>query len=96
MKVETINIYPILFTTEKKLDIRDMPGATWRDVVAAVLTEKKEAVSLEEIYKEVELYKKAQKNQWWKEKVRQTLQYHPDHFFHAGRGLWGLRQRHAV
>lgn len=38
-----------------------MPGATWRDVVAAVLTEKKEAVSLEEIYKEVELYKKAQK-----------------------------------
>lgn len=89
-------IYPILFTTEKKLDIRDMPGATWRDVVAAVLTEKKEAVSLEEIYKEVELYKKAQKNQWWKEKVRQTLQYHPDHFFHAGRGLWGLRQRRAV
>ena len=48
-------IYPILFTTEKKLDIRDMPGATWRDVVAAVLTEKKEAVSLEEIYKEVDI-----------------------------------------
>lgn len=73
-----------------------MPGATWRDVVAAVLTGEKGGCILRRNLQGGGAIQKAQKNQWWKEKVRQTLQYHPDHFFHAGRGLWGLRQRRAV
>ena len=84
-------IYPILFSQKKALDIRDMPGATWRDIVAAVLEGKREPLPLEAIYKEIEPYKKAKKNHWWKEKVRQTLQLHPDNFHHAGRGLWSLK-----
>ena len=68
-----------------------MPGATWRDIVAAVLEGKREPMPLEAIYKEIEPYKKAKKSHWWKEKVRQTLQLHPDNFHHAGRGLWSLK-----
>ena len=33
---------PILMTQSSTVDIRDMPGATWRDVVAAVLEQCKE------------------------------------------------------
>ena len=85
-------LYPILVTQRKNIDIRDMPGATWRDVVAAVLEQSKEPVTLTFLYEQIEPHKKAQTNQWWKEKVRQTLQINPSHFSHDGRGLWSLRK----
>lgn len=44
------------------------------------------------IYEQIEPHKKAQSNQWWKEKVRQTLQCNPEHFDHVGRGLWCIRR----
>ena len=74
------------------LGIRDMPGATWRDVVAAVLEECNKAVSLAYLYEQIEPHKKARANQWWKEKIRQTLQGNPEHFDHVGRGLWCIRK----
>ena len=37
-------LIPILMTQSSTVDIRDMPGATWRDVVAAVLEQCKEPV----------------------------------------------------
>jgi hypothetical protein len=85
-------LYPILMTQNKEIDIRDMPGATWRDVVAAVLECSKEAVPLTYIYEQVEPHSKAKKNQWWREKVRQTLQSYPDHFLHTERGMWALKR----
>lgn len=82
---------PVLMCTQKTMDIRDMPGATWRDVVAAVLEDCDGAVSLTYLYEQIEPHKKAQANKWWKEKIRQTLQCNPEHFNHDGRGLWSLR-----
>lgn len=83
---------PVLMCSQKTMDIRDMPGATWRDVVAAVLEECNKAVSLAYLYEQIEPHKKARANQWWKEKIRQTLQCNPEHFDHVGRGLWCIRK----
>ena len=83
---------PVLMCSQKTMDIRDMPGATWRDVVAAVLEECNKAVSLAYLYEQIEPNKKARANQWWKEKIRQTLQCNPEHFDHVGRGLWCIRK----
>ena len=83
---------PVLMCSQKTMDIRDMPGATWRDVVAAVLEECNKAVSLACLYEQIEPHKKARANQWWKEKIRQTLQCNPEHFDHVGRGLWCIRK----
>ena len=86
-------ICPVLISEKKQVDIRDIPGATWRDVVAAVLEQCKEPVTLTFLYEQIEPHKKAQANKWWKEKIRQTLQYHPEHFQHMDRGLWKLRTK---
>lgn len=84
-------LYPILMAQSKEIDIRDMPGATWRDVVAAVLEEAGKEVPLEYLYERIEPHSKAKKNQYWREKVRQTLQLFPEHFVHAARGMWALK-----
>ena len=78
-------IFPILFSKKQNSDIRDMPGATWRDVVAAVLEEKTESVPLSYLYEQLAEHKKAKQNKWWKEKIRQTLQYNPAYFVHTER-----------
>lgn len=81
---------PLLMTYRVQSDIRDMPGPTWRDIVAGVLETCRGSASLEEIYRQVEPHKRAQSQQWWKEKVRQTLQINPETFEHMGRGVWRL------
>lgn len=88
-------LIPILITKKLDSDIRDMRGATWRDVVAAVLEDEGRSVPLSVIYEKIEPYKKARQNQWWKEKVRQTLQLHPDQFESTQRGVWRLRSKIA-
>lgn len=95
LKKDAPLLYPILMTTAKQLDIRDMPGATWRDVVAAVLEQCNEAVPLSFLYEQIEPHSKARKNQWWREKVRQTLQCNPRHFTRTDRGMWLLRREAA-
>lgn len=85
-------VYPILMTQRRETDIRNMPGATWRDVVAAVLEQCGEAVPLSYLYGQIEPHSKAQKNKWWREKVRQTLQSSPQHFIHTARGMWALNR----
>ena len=81
---------PLLMTYRVQSDIRDMPGPTWRDIVAGVLEDCRGSASLEDIYRHVETHKRAQSQQWWKEKVRQTLQINPQTFEHTGRGMWRL------
>ena len=92
IKKDASLVYPILITEPVQKDIRDMNGATWRDVVAAVLETCQSPVSLAYIYEQVEPYTKARKNQWWKEKVRQTLQCSPQFFVRTGRGMWALNR----
>jgi len=88
-------LIPILTVKCVQADIRDMPGATWRDVVAAVLEQCGEPVTLTFLYEKIEPHKKAQANKWWKEKIRQTLQINPAHFVHDGRGRWSLKKSTA-
>lgn len=88
-------LVPIIMAKKAEVDIRDMPGATWRDVVAAVLEQCSEPVTLTFLYDKIETHKKAQANKWWKEKIRQTLQCNPKHFSHDGRGLWSLHRKIA-
>lgn len=85
-------LVPIITTKKLELDIRDMHGATWRDIVAAVLEDEGRSVPLSVLYEKIEPYKKARQNQWWKEKVRQTLQLYPDHFESTQRGMWQLKR----
>lgn len=89
-------VYPILFTERHDVDIRDMPGATWRDIIAAVMEQAGSApLTLTEIYSRIEPYRRAKKTQFWKEKVRQTLQLNPASFQHVRKGVWQLRQQTA-
>lgn len=82
---------PIITTKKLEADIRDMHGATWRDIVAAVLEEEGRSVPLSVLYEKIEPYKKARQNQWWREKVRQTLQLHPEYFESTQRGMWAIK-----
>mgnify|MGYP000593223245 CR=1 FL=1 len=88
-------LIPVIMTRTSQVDIRDMSGATWRDVVAAVLEQCTEPVALTYLYEKLAEHKKAKQNKWWKEKIRQTLQINPTHFCHDGRGLWSLIRKAA-
>ena len=85
--------YPLLMTYRLQGDIRDMPGATWRDIIADAMESFHTPVALEQIYEAVGSYKRAQQQQYWKDKVRQTLQYHPNTFYSPSRGIWTLKRQ---
>ena len=95
VRKDTPLLVPVIVAKEIKADIRDMAGTTWRDVVAAVLEECTEAVTLTYLYEQIEPHKKAQNNKHWREKIRQTLQINPNHFRHTDRGMWVLRRKEA-
>ena len=95
VRKDTPLLVPVIVTKEIRADIRDMAGATWRDVVAAVLEECTEAVTLTYLYEQIEPHKKAQNNKHWREKIRQTLQINPNHFHHTDRGMWVLKRKEA-
>lgn len=95
VRKDTPLLVPVIVAKEIKADIRDMAGATWRDVVAAVLEECTEAVTLTYLYEQIEPHKKAQNNKHWREKIRQTLQINPNHFHHTDRGMWVLKRKEA-
>lgn len=86
-------IVPIIVTKNITSDIRDMAGATWRDIVAAVLEECQGPVSLSFLYEKIEPHRRAQSQKYWKEKIRQTLQINTDYFCRTERGVWTLKNR---
>ncbi len=88
-------LIPIIVARRSESDIRDIPNATWRDVVASVMEQCRGAVPLSYLYNKIENHSKAKQNKWWKEKIRQTLQCNPVHFLHTGRGMWELRKNHT-
>lgn len=90
LRKDTPLLYSALLTYWRESDLRDMPGATWRDIVADAMESLGGAVSLERIYAKIEGYKRTQTQQFWKDKVRQTLQYHPNLFVRNSRGVWSL------
>ena len=84
--------YPILMACRMESNIREIPGATWRDILADTMEGFQSAVPLEQIYEQVGRCKRAEHQQYWREKVRQTLYYHPNVFYRPGQGLWILKK----
>lgn len=86
--------FPIMmdFSMIKKgsMDIRDCINITWKDLVASSLEDLGGKSSLAELYKFLDGYKKTEKNQNWKAKVRQTLQTNKKLFINVNRGVWCL------
>lgn len=83
--------YSLDFTMTKryKLDIRDSKDVSWKDVVAAVLNKLGREATLDEIYAEIDGFKKCDTNSHWKDKIRQTLQQY-SMFSSTRRGVWSL------
>jgi hypothetical protein len=76
-------------TKDYDFDIRDSKGATWKDVIAAVLENNKKEMTLTEIYGVVEHHKKAKSNHHYKEKVRQVLNSY-NIFKRVNKGVYAL------
>lgn len=70
-------------------DLKNVETMTWRDLVQAALQEIGSKATLQQIYNVVSTTKKAEANQHWQAKVRQTLQINPD-FVNLSRGVWSL------
>lgn len=82
--------YQILQTRRCEADIRDMANATWRDIVADAMEDFHGTAELEQIYLKVGEHHRTSTRIYWKEKVRQTLQYHKNLFTSPKRGVWSL------
>ena len=76
-------------TRTLQADLRKFEGMTWRDLIQGALEELGGTSKLEKLYEVISGTKKAQNNQHWKEKVRQTLQLHQN-FKRINRGEWSL------
>ena len=83
-------VYQMLQTCKYETDIRDMPDATWRDIVADAMEDFRGAAELDQIYQKVGQHNRTSTQPYWKEKVRQTLQYHKNLFASPKRGVWSL------
>lgn len=84
--------YPVMMSFSQDLDIRNMPGAAWKDILADAMESFSGAAPLERIYAAVGGYARTQSSAHWQDKVRQTLQYHPNLFCSVQRGVWALRK----
>lgn len=82
--------YQTLQTYKCELDIRDIPGVTWRDIVAEAMEDFQGSAELDRIYQKVGQHSRTSTQPYWKEKVRQTLQYHTNLFTSTQRGIWSL------
>lgn len=91
MVLKKLAPYMINFTYPKEyeIDIRDSVSATWKDVVFAVCKKHGRPLSLSEIYAEVDGHSKTKGNNFWREKIRQTLQMYPM-FTRVGDGVWAV------
>ena len=82
---------PVSVARKYYVDIRNSTALPWRDIIAAVFDEYGSEMSLEELYDKLDGSKKAEQNGvHWREKIRQTLQIHPETFTNVSRGRWAL------
>ncbi|MFE8703967.1 hypothetical protein ACFYKX_25675 [Cytobacillus sp. FJAT-54145] len=80
---------PVKLTKTSEFDLRVFENMTWRDLIQGALEYLGGESDLNSIYEVISESKKVQKNQHWKEKVRQTLQIHAN-FHSIDRGKWKL------
>lgn len=81
---------PVITTSHRSTDIRDIHSATWKDVVLETMRSIGSCCSLDDIYASLANHKRAKTNSNWQAKVRQTLQRYPNLFQHVQRGVWSL------
>lgn len=79
---------PVAYTRSTVQDMRDLHCVSWKDALYEFLKEKGETLSLEAIYSRFDGHKKTENNPHWRDKIRQTLQRHPELFRHVERGCW--------
>lgn len=82
-------VVPVSFTKRTERDLRKSTLPTWRDLVQSALEECGGEAELNKLYAIIEDTEKAARNPHWKEKIRQTLQLHPE-FASRERGRWGV------
>ena len=83
-------VYQMMQTRKYEVDIRDMRNATWRDIVADAMEDFHGTADLEQIYLKIGQHSRTSEQQYWKEKVRQTLQSYKNIFTSPKRGVWSL------
>lgn len=88
LKRDTPYIQTLKVTSNIDFDIRDSKMATWKDVIIAVFEKHKRALSLSELYNELEYHKKAKSNQHYRAKIRQVVQ--TQDFMRISSGLYEL------
>lgn len=79
-------IFNVSLPHNHTFDLRDAVVGTWKDVLASCMADYG-PLRLDDIYGMVEGHKKTQKNQHWREKIRQTLQIYSC-FRADNRGVW--------
>lgn len=67
-------IVPVSWGSSKEYDTRTFGDQSWRDLVYSVIEENGGQMSLQELYDALKDSAKAQRNQHWQEKIRQTVQ----------------------
>ena len=82
-------VIPVSWGTTTKLDMRDVAGQSWRDLVFATVQENGGQMSLQELYHALKDSAKAKKNAHGQEKVRQTVQ-NIRNFVRTERGTYAL------
>ncbi|MFP7486420.1 DNA methylase N-4/N-6 [Priestia filamentosa] len=89
-KKEELWAIPITFVSRDVKNFKDSKLATWRDLVRTTLDSLGGTAPLNQIYAELEGTHKAKQNQYWKEKIRQTLQIYKE-FSPVSRGIWSVQ-----
>lgn len=87
---EAGTLYNLKLSKDFQSDMRDESKSTWKDVLMSVLDSFREPVPLSVLYKNIEGHKKTETNQFWKEKIRQTLYHYSSIFCQTEDGRWKL------
>lgn len=82
-------LYPVKFSVDRSVDIRNLESVTWKDVLADIMEKNGGGATLSFLYRNVKDYKKSQKNHFCEQKVRQTL-YRYKGVFIFKEGQWRL------
>lgn len=80
-------LIPVRWTEQTTEDVRDSNGASWRDIILAVIEEEGGEAGLELLYERMDGHRKAAHNPHWREKIRQTVQ-NAKYFTRTARGRY--------
>ncbi len=89
VRKDTGLIVPVSWGSSKEYDTRTFGDQSWRDLVYSVIQENGGQMSLQELYDALKDSAKAQRNQHWQEKIRQTVQ-NIKRFVRTERGTYAL------